>query len=121
MARIFLDANIFIDLIEERGTISFDKLHGNELYISPLSLHILLYIAKIKLPSSKISKLIKLFVIIPLDEAISYKAVEGPLADFEDNLQLHSAAASECDYFLTNDNNLLDLRFFGKTKIVNSV
>ncbi len=121
MARIFLDANIFIDLIEERGTVTFDKLNGNELCISPLSIHILLYIAKIKLPSPKISKLIKLFVIVPLDETITYKAVEGPLADFEDNLQLHSAASSECDYFFTNDKNLLDIRFFGKTKIVNSV
>lgn len=48
-----------------------------------------------------------------------YKALEGPTVDFEDNTQLHSAAEAECDYFLTNDEKLLKMKFFGKTRLTN--
>lgn len=39
------------------------------------------------------------------------------LENLEDNIQLHSAAEAECDFFLTSDDKLLKIKFFGKTEI----
>lgn len=54
---------------------------------------------------------------IDFSEDILDKALDGPSADLEDNIQLHSAAEAEADLFLTNDEGLLNLKFFGKTEI----
>lgn len=117
MAKVFLDANIFIDLVENRGEISSDELNGHDVFISPLSVHILMYITKSKIPYKKLNEAIKDFSIIDFDQSICYKSLDGPTNDFEDNMQLHSAAQAECDLFLTSDVKLLNLRFFGKTRI----
>lgn len=61
------------------------------------------------------------FNIIDLDKDILDKALESPTKDLEDNIQLHSAAEAECDYFLTEDKGLLKMKFFGKTKIVKNL
>lgn len=61
------------------------------------------------------------FTIIPIDEKVTANSLKGPTADFEDNLQLHCAAISESDYFLTHDGNLLTLGFFGKLKIADYI
>ena len=37
------------------------------------------------------------------------------------NVQLHGAAASACDYFLTSDKALLKLGYFGHMSIVSSL
>lgn len=58
------------------------------------------------------------FSIVDLSRSILDKALQGPTADLEDNIQLHSAAEADCDLFLTNDERLLKITFFGKTKIV---
>lgn len=57
---------------------------------------------------------------IPFDSAIAEKALVGPTSDFEDNVQLHSAAEAECDIFLTEDKKLSDMKFFGKVRIDSS-
>jgi len=51
-----------------------------------------------------------------LTDKILDLALEGPVDDLEDNIQLHSASEAECDVFLTNDKRLLGIKFFGKTK-----
>lgn len=121
MAKIFLDANILIDLIEKRGQITPDELNGNDLHISPLSVHIFMYITKHKVPYKKLDNIIDLFLQIPFDEKITNHALIGPTADFEDNVQLHSAAESECDYFLTTDKKMLGMKFFGRTQITSEL
>ena len=118
MARVFLDANIFIDLAENRGKISTDDLDNHDLFVSALLPHILMYITKRKVPYDKLSSIIDSFTIISFDHSICYKALDGPTSDFEDNVQLHSAAEAECDLFLTNDRRLLGLKFFGKARII---
>ena len=55
----------------------------------------------------------------PLTEYILDKALQGPTKDLEDNIQLHSAAEADCDFFITRDRQLLALGYFGKTKITN--
>ena len=116
MARIFLDANFYIDATKRaKGKWGFLKEHL--LFISPLSTHILFYARKLKVPNQDVNKLQEEFGIVLLSKDILDKALEGPTPDLEDNIQLHSAAESECDLFITSDKKLLAMRFFGKTQI----
>ena len=57
-----------------------------------------------------------IFQIVEFSDTILKRALEGPTPDFEDNVQLHSAAEAECDLFLSEDKKLLELKFFGKTQ-----
>lgn len=118
MAKIFLDANILIDLVEERGQITPDELNAHDIFISPLSVHILMYITKHKVPYKNLINTIDSFILISFDENIANLALIGPTSDLEDNVQLHSCAEAECDYFLTADKKILDMKFFGKTQII---
>src|SRR3989344_5388606 len=99
MARVFLDANILIDLLEKRGQITQESLDNHELFISPLSVHISAYITKRKVPNSELIAIVDDFTVTIFDEQICNKALQNPTTDFEDNVQLHSAAQAECDIF----------------------
>ena len=121
MAKIFLDANIFIDLVENRSQLSINDLDNHDIFISVLSLHILMYVAKRKIPYEKLTNTLDMFLIVDFDQVIYYKSLAGPTSDFEDNVQLHSAASAECDMFITGDKQLLNLKFFGKTQIAQSL
>ena len=116
MARVFLDANIYID-ITKRAKEKLEPLRADLLFISPLSAHILFYTQKLKVPDRQLNELQEQFGIVPLTKHILNKALEGPTNDLEDNIQLHSAAEAECDIFLTEDQGLLNMKFFGKTHI----
>lgn len=118
MVKVFLDTNILIDLVEKRGTITAEKLDQFSVVTSPLSVHILLYITKQKVPYPKLLGIIDQFSLIPFDEVITMLALKGPTKDFEDNVQLHSAAHSDCEMFVTSDKKLLSLKFFGKLQII---
>lgn len=121
MAKIFLDANALINLIEKQVLLQTDDLIGNELFISTLTIHILIYVTKQKVPQSKLTEIVNLYSLVDFSKKISHKAFIGPTSDFEDNIQLHSAAHADCDYFLTQDNQLLTLKFFGKTQITSTL
>lgn len=121
MARVFLDTNIFIDLVEKRKQITIDQLNGNDLFISPLSVHILMYVTKRKIPYHRLNNIINSFIQVPFDENITNPSLVNPTTDFEDNIQLHSAAEADCDIFLTSDEKLLKMKFFGKMKLKNSL
>ena len=122
MAKVFLDTNYFIDTIHRRPEKDIlNSLIGHTVYISPLSLHIYCYIYKIKIPDSKVLAQIENFQIIDISQDIAIKALNGPTTDFEDNIQLHSCAETDCSYFLTEDKKLLNLKFFGKTRILPSL
>ena len=122
MAKVFLDTNIFIDLVEGRGNqISASSLDKHHVFISPLSIHILFYVEKKRVPNPSANATISQFEIVDLSINISEKSLQGPTPDFEDNIQLHSAAKENCDYFLTNDKKLLRMGYFGKTRILNSL
>lgn len=121
MARIFLDANAFIDLVTSRTINQLKQLSGHELFISPLSIHIFLYVFKVKVPSKIIGNLLRYLSLISLTDGIVAKALIGPTTDFEDNVQLHSAASVDCDFLLTSDRKLLKTKFFGKTQITSAL
>lgn len=120
MARIFLDANSYID-VSKRSKEKLEPLRNNFLFISPLSIHILFYTQKLKVPDGELNKMEELFGIVPLTKYIIDKAVQGPTSDLEDNIQLHSSSEAECDIFLTNDAKLLKMKFFGKTEILSNI
>ncbi len=118
MAKVFLDANYFIGLVNRAPEVYVEELDNHKTFVSILSCHILFYVNKIKVPDIEVNSFIKDFNTIDLDRGILDKALVGPTTDFEDNVQLHSAAQAECDFFLTEDKKLLGLKFFGKTKLI---
>lgn len=120
MARVFLDTNLYFD-ITKRAKDKLEPLRGNLLFISPLSTHILFDTFKLKVLDPEMNELQEQFGIVPLTKFILDKALNGPTADLEDNIQLHSAAEGECDIFLTEDRKLLNMKFFGKVRIVTEI
>lgn len=117
MAKVFVDANYFIGLANRVPQIDTEVLDGHQGFLSILSCHILFYVNKIKVPDAQMNSFINDFNVIGLNQNILDKALEGPTTDLEDNVQLHSCAQAECDYFLTADKKLLDMKFFGKAQI----
>ncbi len=110
MNRIFLDANILIDLISKRATISeIIKLSGEIqkgiVYTSALSIHIAVYILKIKpntMQMNAIHKLSQKLNIIPLSNVPIQLAFDTGYKDYEDMLQYFSAI-DFCDTIITKD------------------
>ena len=121
MEKIFLDANIVIDIVEERKNILLEDFSNFKVYFSPLSIHILTYLYKYKIPSTKILCLKEYSIFVPFTDDITYKSLLGPTNDFEDNVQLHSAAEAQCDWFITSDRKLLEMKFFGKMQIASTL
>ena len=122
MAKVFLDTNYFIDAIHRKPEKQIlEKLESNIIYTSALSFHIYCYSFKIKIPNKKVDLQKEKFQIINFSEDILDSALEGPTADLEDNIQLHSAAEAECDLFLTEDKKLLNMKFFGKVRIASEI
>jgi predicted nucleic acid-binding protein len=121
MAKLFLDVNILIDLIQKRSGLIAQDLKEFDLFISPLSIHILLYVTKKKIPSPILMTIVNSFFSIAFDEAIMELSLEGPTADFEDNVQLHSAQKADCEIFLTFDKELLKMKKFGVMEITNKL
>lgn len=122
MARVFVDANYFIQFANKSPeTDATDLFHNHQLFVSVLTCHILFYVNKIKVPDDDTISYISDFNLTSLGAATINKAMLGPTNDLEDNIQLHSAAKANCNYFLTNDKRLLQMSYFGKTRILNSL
>lgn len=122
MAKVFLDTNVFIDFVEKRTEASLSQFLGHEVFISPLSIHILAYTYKYKIPDDKLINFLEKHANLQiLNEVITGNALLNPTTDFEDNVQLHSAAQADCEFFLTSDAKLLKMKFFGKAKIVETL
>lgn len=122
MAKIFLDTNIFIDAIHRKPEHHIlESLEGHTALISPLSVHIYCYSFQVKILETRLHEQLIKFYLVDLDSNILNKSATGPTNDMEDNIQLHSAVDADCDYFLTNDKQLLKMGYFGKTRILNSL
>ena len=112
MKKIFLDTNIFIDLLTDREIKKIDiekleqYLHKSLVYISVLSVHIAYYVLKIKPNSTtheKVQKLISLMNLVSLSEITTVLTLKTFNKDFEDTLQYYSAIESGCEKILTRD------------------
>ncbi len=118
MAKVFLDVNYFIDAVHRKPEKKIlESLENNIIYLSPLTIHIFCYTFKLKMPNNIVKKQIEKFQFVEFSDNIVERALDGPTNDFEDNVQLHSAAEAECDIFLTADKKLLDIKFFGKVRV----
>jgi predicted nucleic acid-binding protein len=120
MAKIFIDSNFLFD-ITERDIKKRRQLDGNIVFVSPLSYHILFYTYKLHIPQKLILEYKKEFSVVDFTNKILSNAMEGPTPDVEDNIQLHSALSVGCEYFMTNDRNLLKMKNFRKIKIVSII
>ena len=120
MANIFIDSNFLFD-VTERDVTKRKMLDNNTVFVSALSYHILFYTYKYKVPQSQVSEYKSQFYIVDLSDKVLTDAMTGPSSDLEDNIQLHSAADIEADYFLTTDKRLLKLKYFGKMKIIEAL
>ena len=120
MARVFLDSNVYFD-ITKRDKGKLEHVRSDLLFISPLSIHILFYSYKLKVPDHEVNEMQELFGIVPLTKSILDTALDGPTKDLEDNIQLHSAVEAECGLFLTADKKLLKMKFFGKARIISEI
>lgn len=120
MAKVFLDTNIYIDAVHRKPEIN-EQFINHDIYYSCLSTHILFYAQKLKVPQQNLRIILGKFQGVDLTTSIIENALNGPTADMEDNIQLHSAAEAECDYFLTSDKKLLAMTYFGKAKIVSTL
>ena len=119
MAKVFLDTNYFIDAIHRKPEEEIlESLENHTIYTSTLSFHIYCYAYKIKIPDDRVIMQKEKFQMVDYSESILDKALENPTKDLEDNIQLHSASEAECDLFLTEDKKLLNMKFFGKCKII---
>jgi hypothetical protein len=119
MAGIFLDANIVIDVIQKRRqSAAYSLFEGFKPYISPLSFHIYAYANKLFMPQTVLSKHLRNYILVPLNQEILTEALKGPTGDLEGNIQLHSAAAAQCVYFYTRDKKLIWLKHFSDFDIL---
>lgn len=119
MANIFLDANILLDIFD-RKILDEDFFEGNNIFISPLSIHLLCHFAKVRIPDPELLEEIEQFNIVDLTEEIVTRSFLGPTSDYEDNIQLHSCAICGASIFYTSDKDLLKLGYFGFTRILSS-
>lgn len=114
MEKIFVDADIVVDLLQKREefyqeaqqlfTLS-DK--GNvKLYISALTLanvHFLLY-KYLKMEGRKVLAKFKVLVeVLPIDDKIMDLALTSELRDFEDAIQYFTAIENEMDIIITRN------------------
>jgi len=122
MANVFLDTNIFIDIVYRKPTsFVIDQLETCTPFISLLSVANYCYIFRIKLPDTILEKQLKEFSLVDVTSDILLRSLTSPTKDLEDNIQLHSAVVAECNIFLTEDKHLLSLKYFGAMKIADSL
>ena len=113
MKRIFLDTNFIIDYLlrDEYNPacvdfLSIGKERGYKFYISFLSVANFAYVAR-KIPRNELngllSKIIRLFIIVPNNVMQLNEAIAMMASDFEDSLQYRAAVDSKCDCIITRN------------------
>lgn len=119
--RVFIDTNVFLDLLCRRERFLADSLKvfdlavdGKfELLISDLSIANIKYITRKDFSVDKFYEIISafrpVFTIVPVGEDAFDKALALKAQDFEDALQYFSAVHSQADYLLTR--NIRDYGF----------
>ena len=82
MAGIFLDTNAFFDPVKRKNKKGLKALGGHELYISPLSVYILIYVYKYKIPDKELDMVKELFNLTSFDSGTTQNSLIGPTKDF---------------------------------------
>lgn len=112
---IFIDLNVILDVFLERKgfELSSDVIQLGEqssitLYISAHMVTTFAYLLEsAKVPRQKILQhiewLLSTFTIIPIDDALLYKALKSNISDYEDAVIEQAAQTSECTEILTRN------------------
>ncbi len=119
ISRVFLDANILLDMIDrDRGRIDRTRHllakmleEGVVLYTSCDILSNIYYVARKQLPKQRLIeemlRIIEIFEIVEINKTMAksslLKNLEAPNLDFEDLLQRACAETRECDLIVSND------------------
>ena len=128
--KIFLDTNIFLDLILKRENYQESLLILNavskgifDAFILDITLLNIDYIAKkqVKDIRSFLNELNKNFTVLGADNSIFTMSLELNHTDLEDNAQYISAKESHCELILTNDQKFHspDIITFSSQEFVN--
>lgn len=123
-SRIIVDTNLWISYLISKGFKRLDKLIFSDkarLVFSPELIDEFVEVSQrpkfIKyFPSDDIAKLLDLFD--TYGELVKVKSDIKLCRDNKDNFLLSLACDSKADYLLTGDNDLLELKKFGKTIIM---
>lgn len=117
MKKVFIDTNVFIDYVAQRGKfyvpaatiISLANQGLFSLTVSSLSFATASYVLEShydKTPGeivASFSQFVSLCSISSVDEAIVISAINNPFRDFEDALQFHTAMANGADCIITRN------------------
>ena len=119
-SKIFLDANIIIDLISSKRlnhTLALQTIQkiiqkDCQIYISENILTIVYYIVKDKQSVLKFFKeALKDWYVVPFGKDVLNSAIDFSIVnntDLEDTLQCFCAKENRCDIFLTSDKKFID-------------
>lgn len=119
ISRVFLDANILLDMIDrDRGRIDRTRHllakmleEGVVLYTSCDILSNIYYVARKQLSKQQLIeemlRIIEIFEIVEINKTMAKSALlknlEAPNLDFEDLLQRACAETTDCDLIVSND------------------
>lgn len=115
MSRLFLDANIVIDLLEERhpfcedAALLFAEAYHKrvQLFVSPITFATAAYLLGKHNSSNDVhgllSKLRQLVRVAATDERVVDDAIVSMFSDFEDALQYYSAVKAKADFIITRN------------------
>lgn len=129
MKRVFIDTNIFLDILFRREQFVDDALSIFDmavdgqivLLISDLSIANIKYITRKEISTEEFYNLIQIFrpifTIVPLGAEVIDKAISLRASDFEDALQYFSAVQAEADCLVTR--NIKDFAF-ADTEVLDS-
>jgi len=113
--KVFLDTNVIVDALGERAPFNYSAqqiLSLNEMgkisvVVSALTFSTTEYVLSKFFPKEIVLTRLRLLKsvceIVSLDDRILEQSLAGPLVDFEDCIQYHSAIRAKCDVILTRD------------------
>ena len=115
MSRLFLDANIVIDLLEERhpfcedAALLFAEAYHKrvQLHVSPVTFATAAYLLGKHNDPNKVNGLLsnlrQLVRVVAADERVVDDAINSAFPDFEDALQYYSALKAKADFIITRN------------------
>ena len=111
--KVFLDTNIFLDLILDRdgykNTKKIFKCDFINFFIADITLINIDYIAKKQVNNIRefLEYINSNFVVLGANNSSFKSALDIENKDLEDNVQYFLALEENCDYIVTNDNSFL--------------
>ncbi len=112
MNKVFLDTNFFMRLLEGQLLEQGKKLDTSERLISPLSIHIATYVHRLTMPDERFTDFVSHFTVVLTSPACAQVSLCQPTSDYEDNIQLNTAAEAGATIFYTLDKQLLALQAY---------